>query len=67
MKLRRPWTEKEESDLLTWFSEGKSLCIIAVRLKRSLNAVQMRFYQLQRQQKPVADVSPAGTGAFPSP
>ena len=53
MKLRRPWSEKEESDLLKWRSEGVSIAIIAVRLKRTVMAVQNRLYQLGgKSQKP---------------
>lgn len=44
MNRRRPWTEQEETDLLKWAAEGRSLAIIAVRLKRSREAVQARFY-----------------------
>ena len=56
MKLRRPWTEKEESDLLKWRSDGVSIAIIAVRLKRTAMAVQNRLYQLGygKSQKPDA-------------
>jgi len=56
MKLRRPWTEKEESDLLKWRSDGVSVAIIAVRLKRTVMAVQNRLYQLGygKSQKPDA-------------
>ena len=48
MNRRRPWTEQEEVDLLKWHAEGKSFAIISVRLKRSVMAVQNRFYGLQK-------------------
>jgi hypothetical protein len=52
MNRRRPWTEDEEANLLKWLSEGTSLVIIAIRLKRSVMAVQNRSYQLQKREKP---------------
>ena len=57
MKLRRPWTSEEESNLLEWLSNGVSLAIVSVRLKRSVMAVQNRYYQLRGKQEPSEDVS----------
>jgi len=55
MNLKRPWTEDEEANLLKWVSEGVSVFVIAVRLKRSVMAVQNRSYQLQKRQKPTSE------------
>ena len=55
MNRRRPWTEDEEANLLKWLSEGTSIFVIAVRLKRSVMAVQNRSYQLQKRQKPPSE------------
>ena len=59
MNRKRPWTEDEEANLLKWLSEGTSVFVIAVRLKRSVMAVQNRSYQIQKREKPPSDtVSP---------
>jgi hypothetical protein len=56
---KRPWTEDEEANLLKWLSEGASIFVIAVRLKRSVMAVQNRTYQMQKREKlPSETVSP---------
>jgi hypothetical protein len=55
MNRRRPWTRQEEDDLRKWVSEGVSLAIIAVRLRRTLMAVQNRISQLRKQQKPESE------------
>ena len=57
MKLRRPWTSEEESNLLEWLSKGVSLAVVSVRLKRSVMAVQNRYYQLRDKQERSEDVS----------
>jgi hypothetical protein len=57
MKLRRPWTSEEESNLLEWLSNGVSLAVVSVRLKRSVMAVQNRYYQLRDKQERSEDVS----------
>ena len=55
MKLRRPWTSEEESNLLEWVSKGVSLAIVSIRLKRSVMAVQNRYYQLRDKQEPASE------------
>jgi DNA-binding CsgD family transcriptional regulator len=55
MNRRRPWTRQEESDLLKWLSDGVSLAVIAVRLKRTVMAVQNRLTMLRKRQKPVSE------------
>jgi hypothetical protein len=62
MKLRRPWTEKEESDLLKWTSEGVSVLLMAARLKRSLMAVHGRLTILRKRQKAKPASSPPDAG-----
>lgn len=52
MNRRRPWTEKEQQDLLRWTHEGISLERIAVRLNRTVMAVQNRLYALKGKAKP---------------
>ncbi len=52
MNRRRPWTEKEQHDLLRWTDEGISLERIAVRLNRTVMAVQNRLYALKASMKP---------------
>ncbi len=52
MNRRRPWTEKEQHDLLRWTDEGISLERIAVRLNRTVMAVQNRLYALKASAKP---------------
>ena len=52
MNRRRPWTEKEQHDLLRWTDEGISLERIAVRLNRTVMAVQNRLYALKGKAKP---------------
>lgn len=52
MNRRRPWTEKEQHDLLQWASQGISLERIAVRLNRTVMAVQNRLYALKAGTKP---------------
>ncbi len=47
MNRRRPWTDKEQHDLLRWTDEGISLERIAVRLNRTVMAVQNRLYALK--------------------
>jgi hypothetical protein len=47
-KLRRPWTEKDESDLLKWDAEGVSVMLIAARLKRTMMAVHGRLTILRQ-------------------
>ncbi len=53
MNRRRPWTEKEQNDLLQWADSGISLERIAVRLNRTVMAVQNRLYALKGKDKPV--------------
>ena len=60
MNRRRPWTEKEQQDLLQWTANGISLERIAVRLNRTVMAVQNRLYALKgkaeaNQQQPVRE------------
>ena len=50
-KLRRPWTEKEESDLLKWSSEGASVMLMSARLKRSMMAVNARLSIVRHREK----------------
>jgi hypothetical protein len=52
MNRRRPWTEKEQQDLLRWIDEGISLERVAVRLNRTVMAVQNRLYALKGKAKP---------------
>ena len=52
MNRRRPWTEKEQHDLLRWTDEGISLERVAVRLNRTVMAVQNRLYALKAGAKP---------------
>jgi hypothetical protein len=52
MNRRRPWTDKEQQDLLQWADEGISLERIAVRLNRTVMAVQNRLYALKGKPKP---------------
>jgi hypothetical protein len=52
MNRRRPWTEKEQHDLLQWADAGISLERIAVRLNRTVMAVQNRLYALKGKAKP---------------
>ena len=52
MNRRRPWTEKEQQDLLRWTDEGISLERVAVRLNRTVMAVQNRLYALKGKAKP---------------
>jgi hypothetical protein len=52
MNRRRPWTEKEQHDLLRWTDEGISLERVAVRLNRTVMAVQNRLYALKGKAKP---------------
>ncbi len=54
MNRRRPWTEKEQHDLLQWADAGISLERIAVRLNRTVMAVQNRLYALKGKAKPVS-------------
>ena len=58
MNRRRPWTDKEQQDLLQWADEGISLERIAVRLNRTVMAVQNRLYALKGKAKP--DLGPSG-------
>ncbi len=51
MNRRRPWTEKEQQDLLKWTDEGISLERVAVRLNRTVMAVQNRLYELRGKAK----------------
>ena len=60
MNRRRPWTEKEEQDLLQWADAGISLERIAVRLNRTVMAVQNRLYALRGKAEPGA--GPSGQG-----
>jgi DNA-binding CsgD family transcriptional regulator len=55
MNRRRPWTEKEQHDLLRWTDEGISLERIAVRLNRTVMAVQNRLYALKASMKPESE------------
>jgi hypothetical protein len=52
MNRRRPWTDQEQHDLLRWADEGISLERIAVRLNRTVMAVQNRLYALKGKAKP---------------
>ena len=52
MNRRRPWTDQEQHDLLQWADEGISLERIAVRLNRTVMAVQNRLYALKGKAKP---------------
>ena len=52
MNRRRPWKDKEQQDLLQWTDEGISLERIAVRLNRTVMAVQNRLYALKGKAKP---------------
>jgi DNA-binding CsgD family transcriptional regulator len=52
MNRRRPWTDQEQHDLLKWADEGISLERIAVRLNRTVMAVQNRLYALKGKAKP---------------
>ena len=54
MNRRRPWTEKEQNDLLQWADAGISIERIAVRLNRTVMAVQNRLYALKGKAKPEA-------------
>ena len=59
MNLRRLWTEKEESNLLMWSSEGVSVTLMAARLKRTRMAVFARLTILRKRQRSVtANQSP---------
>ena len=58
MNRRRPWTEKEQHDLLRWTDEGISLERVAVRLNRTVMAVQNRLYALKGKPKPKAKAKP---------
>ena len=59
MKLRRPWTENEESDLLQWEAEGVSVMLMAARLKRTMMAVYGRLTVLRQRQKPPEQIPTA--------
>ena len=62
MNRRRPWTEKEQHDLLHWTGEGISLERVAVRLNRTVMAVQNRLYALKGKAEPhQAQAEPART------
>ena len=52
MNRRRPWTEKEQHDLLQWAAQGISIERIAVRLNRTVMAVQNRLYALKGKAQP---------------
>jgi DNA-binding CsgD family transcriptional regulator len=52
MNRRRPWTDQEQHDLLQWADQGISLERIAVRLNRTVMAVQNRLYALKGKGKP---------------
>ena len=52
MNRRRPWTEKEQHDLLQWTHNGISLERVAVRLNRTVMAVQNRLYALKGKAEP---------------
>jgi hypothetical protein len=58
MNRRRPWTEKEQHDLLRWTDEGISLERMAVRLNRTVMAVQNRLYALKGKAKPDSESKP---------
>ena len=60
MNRRRPWTEKEQHDVLQWTDEGISLERIAVRLNRTVMAVQNRLYALKGKAQPDAAQSEQG-------
>jgi len=51
MNRRGPWTKKEQDDLLQWAAEGISVERIAVRLKRTVMAVQVRLGILRNMQQ----------------
>ena len=51
MNRRRSWTKKEQDDLLQWAAEGISVERIAVRLKRTVMAVQVRLGILRNMQQ----------------
>ena len=59
MNRRRPWTEKEQQDLLRWTDEGISLERIAVRLNRTVMAVQNRLYALKGKAKAGPELGPS--------
>jgi len=63
MNRRRPWTEKEQKDLLQWADEGISLERIAVRLNRTVMAVQNRLYALRGKAK--SEPGQSGQGRTP--
>jgi hypothetical protein len=58
MNRRRPWTEKEQQDLLQWSGDGISLERIAVRLNRTVMAVQNRLYALKARPPGAAEPEP---------
>ena len=67
MNRRRPWTEKEQHDLLRWTDEGISLERIAVRLNRTVMAVQNRLYALKGKAKPEPEPGQVEPGPTPPP
>ena len=46
--LRRAWTEEEDDLLHRMLSEGKSRAVAAIRLKRSVSAVDSRLKLLRK-------------------
>jgi|EndMetStandDraft_8_1072994.scaffolds.fasta_scaffold479757_1 hypothetical protein len=65
MNRRRPWTEKEQHDLLQWAAQGISIERIAVRLNRTVMAVQNRLYALKGKAQEGQEAQPAPGQAEP--